>query len=122
MKYIACILLAALAIPAVAQSQQEPYFASGVMASRCSKLLDGVDDNLALGHSPLAFAMLSWAEGYITAINIDLAQKRKPKFDLGSLSDLELWAAIYGYCKRNPDQIAAKAVIDAMSKLKRIEP
>jgi hypothetical protein len=106
-------------VPGTASAQEELGFGSGVMTSKCSRLIEGMDDNVAVGQNPLAFAMLSWTEGYITAINLTL-DKGEAMFDLNSLTGVELWAAIYGFCKRNPDKVAVGAVMDAMSKLERV--
>ena len=118
---IALSALALLATSAVAHSEEQPTVVSGVMASKCSRLIEGMDDNVSVGRNPLAFAMLSWAEGYITATNLDLGEQAA-RFDLGSLSAMEMWASIYGFCKRNPDKIGAAAVIDVMSKLQHFGP
>ncbi|RUV45347.1 hypothetical protein EOD29_00345 [Mesorhizobium sp. M1A.T.Ca.IN.004.03.1.1] len=112
-------ILAFLAAVAAAHAEDEASFGSGVMASKCSRLVEGMDDNVSVGHHPLAFAMLSWAEGYITATNMELIEKGEQGFDLNSVTGVELWASLYGFCKRNPDQRGVAAVIDTMGKLKR---
>lgn len=33
-----------------------------LMASKCSRLMEGIPDNVSVGRHPLAFAMLSWTE------------------------------------------------------------
>jgi len=78
-------------------------------------------DDISVYRHPLAFAMLSWTEGYITATNVSATERGEPMFDLNSLSGLELWASIYGFCKRNPNEVGVAAAIDAMWKLKRVE-
>lgn len=116
----AIMAAALLATPISTNGQDDPTVGSGVMASKCSRLVGGMDDTVAVSRNPLAFAMLSWAEGYITATNMALAEKGEPMYDLDSLSAPEIWASLYGYCKRNPDAIAVEAVIQTMVKLERV--
>lgn len=121
MRMVALSIMAVLATSSVGHSQEESTWGSGVMASKCSRLMEGIPDNASVGRHPLAFAMLSWTEGYITGANMNLP-KGVARFDLNSLTPIELWASIYGFCKRNPDQLGMAAVIDTMSKLSRIGP
>jgi len=101
-----------------ALAEEGRSFGGGVMASKCGHLVEGMTDSVSVGRHPLAFAMLSWAEGYITAINVESVSKGGKGFDLNSLTGAEIWASIYGFCKRNPDEFGFAAVIDTMKKLK----
>ena len=116
------VTLAGLVLATTVAAQEKPVLGAGVMASRCSALVASMDETVSVARHPLAGAMLSWAEGYITATNVELGGRGEAQFDLGSLSRLELWAAIYGHCKRNPDHLGVQAAISAMVMLKKIEP
>ncbi|MCH4560885.1 hypothetical protein [Mesorhizobium jarvisii] len=112
-------LLIILASGSSAHAQEEASFGAGVMASKCSRLVSGMNDNVSVGQHPLAFAMLSWTEGYITATNMNLIEKGEQGFDFNSLTRAEVWASLYGFCKRNPDELGVAAVVDTMARLKR---
>lgn len=118
MKFLAAAFWVTLmASQAVAQS--EPSFGAGVMASRCSDLTAAIPERTDPGTHALAFSMLSWTEGYITATNLELEGKGEDGFDMNSRTAMEIWSTIYGYCVRNPGEIAVGAAIEAMTTLAR---
>ncbi len=91
------------------------------MAERCSVLVSTLDDSTNPFGNPIATAMLSWAEGYFTGMNMIIQERSEPAFNMNSLTRIELWSAIYGHCKRNPDHFGMHAVINASTLLERIE-
>lgn len=100
-----------------ARSEEEHYFSGGIMAEKCSRLIEGMNDLTAPSNDVVASMMLTWAEGYITGLNIELGDRKEPRFDMGSKTRIELWSAIYGFCKRNPDKPGAFAVVESTKLL-----
>ncbi|MET4690114.1 hypothetical protein ABIA22_006651 [Sinorhizobium fredii] len=73
-KTIALSVGARLATCSAGHSQDESTWGSGVIASKCSRLIEGMSDNINVGRNPLAFAMLSWTGGYVTGANMNLPE------------------------------------------------
>lgn len=111
--------LLALSTTAYAHAQEAAQSVAGVMTVSCKNLTGKFSEGDGLSN-PLAFAMLSWTEGYISATNLTLAGENRPIADLGAVTRTELWASIYGFCKRNPDELGVVAAIEAMKTLPRV--
>ncbi|MBB6465575.1 hypothetical protein HNQ96_001433 [Aminobacter lissarensis] len=90
------------------------------MTGECGQIFEGVKETDDL-KNPKAIAIISWAQGYISAKNVGLVLSGKPYRDMASLSYLEMWASLHGYCQRNPKKSGLDAVIYA-EELMQIKP
>ncbi|WP_157632655.1 hypothetical protein [Hoeflea sp. 108] len=101
-----------LSLASVTLAHGEDVALRGIMTGVCSRIFEGVKETDDL-KNPRAIAMISWAQGYISANNVGRILSGAHYRDIGSLSALELWASMFGYCQRNPTKTGLDAVIHA---------
>jgi hypothetical protein len=120
MKRLAPAVLLVTCVATNAHSQKET-FSIGVTGMECTKLLSVTSESDS-PRSDMPLAMVSWIEGYVTAMNIGLKHLGQPRYDLGSMTINEIWASLYGFCKRNPDKQVMQGTTEIVDRMKREAP
>lgn len=59
---------------------------------------------------------ISWAQGFVSGVNLIKLQDEQKLFDLGAISVDEQWAHLVTYCRNNPTKVIGLAVDDLMMR------
>ncbi len=80
-----------------------PLLTQGIGTSNCTRLAADLKPGEGLAN-PVNLMAYSWAQGYISAANISLAEADAKHVDLSQLDELKVLTMLQKFCKANPDK------------------
>ncbi len=92
----------------------------GIGTSSCSRLASDLKPGEGLGNAVNLMAY-SWAQGYISAANISLAEADAKHVDLGQLDEAKLINMLVAWCKANPDKQPLGALNEYLHKSPKVK-
>lgn len=113
----ACVALIGAMSFAPAGAQAEPLLTQGIGTSNCTRLAADLKPGEGLGN-PVNLMAYSWAQGYISAANISLAEQDSRHVDMGQLDENKVLTMLQKFCRANPD----KQPLGALNEYLRTSP
>lgn len=112
------LTLCFLALPCSASFSKEPFAYSGFGSATCAEIarLHPADK------TPIGAAVLSWAQGFMSGINISHLAHKQPMRDLGDVTTEGQLAFLLNYCDENQLHQFASAVLALYGALPEIPP
>ena len=98
----------------------ETVLTQGIGTSSCSRLAGDLKPGEGLGNAVNLMAY-SWAQGYISAANISLAEADAKHVDLGQLDEAKLINMLLAYCKANPEKQPLGALNEYLRKTQKVK-
>ncbi len=115
-----CAGLAAVAIVcAGAAASAAPLLTQGIGTSNCTRLAADLKPGEGLGN-PVNLMAYSWAQGYISAANISLAEAGSRHVDLSQLDEAKVLTMLVKFCKANPDKQPLAALNDYLRRSPKV--
>lgn len=113
----ACVALIGAMSCAPIGAHAEPLLTQGIGTSNCTRLAADLKPGEGLGN-PVNLMAYSWAQGYISAANISLAEQDSRHVDMGQLDEAKVLTMLQKFCKANPD----KQPLGALNEYLRTSP
>ena len=113
----ACVALIGAMSFAPAAAQAEPLLTQGIGTSNCTRLAADLKPGEGLGN-PVNLMAYSWAQGFISAANISLAEQDSRHVDMGQLDENKVLTMLQKFCRANPD----KQPLGALNEYLRTSP
>ena len=113
----ACVALIGAMSFAPATAQAEPLLTQGIGTSNCTRLAADLKPGEGLGN-PVNLMAYSWAQGFISAANISLAEQDSRHVDMGQLDENKVLTMLQKFCRANPD----KQPLGALNEYLRTSP
>ena len=98
-------------------AQAEPLLTQGIGTSNCTRLAADLKPGEGLGN-PVNLMAYSWAQGFISAANISLAEQDSRHVDMGQLDENKVLTMLQKFCRANPD----KQPLGALNEYLRTSP
>lgn len=111
---LALVAAAVLATPA----QDRDFTVGGIGALPCSVAIEGYGEPDF--HARIEnLVAVSWAQGFVSALNLAELPATKAYADLGSMSAPEQLQALGAWCRENPDEMFFRAAMHLRTRLRR---
>ena len=116
---IAFLSAALLCVGLLGAAQAETLLTQGIGTSNCTRLAADLRPGEGLGNSVNLMAY-SWAQGYISAANISLAEADSKHVDLSQLDETKVLTMLQKYCRANPDKQPLGALNDYLRTSEKV--
>ena len=101
-------------------ARAEPLLTQGIGTSNCGRLAGDLRPGEGLGN-PVNLMAYSWAQGYISAANISLAEADSRHVDMGQLDENKVLTMLQKFCKANPDKQPLGALNEFLRKSAKVK-
>ena len=115
--HASCVALACATFGATAA---EPLLTQGIGTSNCGRLAGDLRPGEGLAN-PVNLMAYSWAQGYISAANISLAEADSKHVDMGQLDEGKVINMLLTFCKANPDKQPLGALNEYLRKSAKVQ-
>jgi hypothetical protein len=92
----------------------------GIGTSSCTRLVGDLKPGEGLGN-PVNLMAYSWAQGYISAANVSMAEADAKHVDLAQLDEAKLINMLITWCKANPDKQPLGALNEYLRKSPKVK-
>ena len=116
---IAFLSAALLCVGLLGAAQAETLLTQGIGTSNCTRLAADLRPGEGLGNSVNLMAY-SWAQGFISAANIALAEADSKHVDLSQLDETKVLTMLQKYCRANPDKQPLGALNDYLRTSEKV--